>query len=76
MAKDEISGLGKDYIISKNPYECTGQASMEESMNTKSKFLAGEFKRSNIFNNGVYSDKAGVSHRASHATLHTTGDKF
>lgn len=39
--------------------------------------MAGsDFKKSYIHNNGVYSDKVGVSERASRATLHTTGDKF
>jgi len=76
-AKDTISGHGKDYIISRNPYEVTAVTSLEESMDTKSRFVAGsDFKKSYIHNNGVYSDKAGVSERASRATLHTTGDKF
>lgn len=49
---------------------------MEECMTTKSRFLAGEFKKSFIHSNGSYSDKEGVKERSSMAALHTTGDKF
>jgi len=77
LAKSDISGYGKDYIISRNPYEITGQQSMEESMNCKSRFISGgDFKKSLIHTNGCYSDKAGVSERSSLARLHNTGDKF
>lgn len=49
---------------------------MQDTMVSKQRYLAGEFKKSYIFNNGVNSDKAGVSARASQASLHTTGDKY
>ena len=76
MAKDSISGHGKDYIISRNPYEVTGAHSMEESMNSKSRYVGGEFKKSYIHKNGSYSDKPGVTERSSFAALHNTGDKY
>ena len=43
---------------------------------SKSKYLAGEFKKSFIHKNGSYSDKPGVSERSSFAVMHNTGDKF
>lgn len=31
QARDTITGMGKDYILSKNPYEGTGKTSKEET---------------------------------------------
>ena len=76
QARDDISGHGKDYILSKNPYGLTATASLEQSMMEKSKYLHGEFKKSLIHRNGSYSDKPGVSERSTFERLHTTGDKF
>lgn len=75
-ARKTITGEGKDYVLSKGPYQISGQTSLQETVKSKQNFLAGDFKRSYIFNNAVGSDKFGVSQRASIATLHTTGDKF
>ena len=76
MAKDDISGHGKDYVLSRNKYEAVNQKSMDEWQESKDAFKGGEFKKSFIHNNACYSDKPGVSERSSFTRLHTTGDKY
>lgn len=77
QAKKNITGKGKDYLLSKDRYSDPHVESTEESRLTKSRFTSGQdFKRSYIFNNAVGSDKKGVSERANRAVLHTTGDKY
>lgn len=49
---------------------------MDKTHESKQSFIAGEFRQSFIYNNGIGSDKRGVSERAPRASLHRTGDKF